>query len=60
MNLVSLYQFRFVKGKFKEDWISYGFHKRIVAKTLTISLKIEKIVCDGAKIDYMDNTRTVE
>jgi hypothetical protein len=31
---------------------NYGFDKRIVGKTLTISLKIEKIMCDGAEIDY--------
>jgi hypothetical protein len=30
----------------------YGFHMRIVAKTLTVSLKIEKIVCDDSEIDY--------
>ena len=47
------FQFRFVKGQFKDDWVIYGFHKRIVAKKLTISLgKIEKIVCDGVEIDY--------
>ena len=50
MNLVSLFQLRFVRGQFKDDWVIYGFHKRIVAKTLTISLKIEKIVCSGAEI----------
>jgi hypothetical protein len=52
MNLVSLFQFRFVKGQFKDDWVIYGFHKRIVAKKLTISLKIEKIMCDDVEIDY--------
>ena len=52
MNLVSLFQFRFVKGQFNNDWVIYGFHQRIVAKTLTISLKIEKIVYDGVEIDY--------
>ena len=52
MDLVRLFQFLFVKGQFKDDWAIYGFHNRIVAKTLTISLKIEKIVCDGAEIDY--------
>ena len=51
MNLVSLF-LRFVKGQFKDDRVIYGFHKRIVAKKLTISLKIEKIVCDGVEIDY--------
>jgi hypothetical protein len=36
----------------RSPWI-YGFHKRIVAKKLTISLKIEKIMCDGVtEIDY--------
>jgi len=45
MNLVSLFQFRFVKGQFKDDWI--------FAKTLTILMKIEKkFVCDSAEIDY--------
>jgi hypothetical protein len=52
MNLVSLFQFQFVKNQFQDNWVIYGFHKRIVAKTLTISLKIEKIVCDGSEIDY--------
>ena len=52
MNLVSLFQFRFVKGQLKDDRVIYGFHKRIVAKKLTISLKIEKIVYDGVEIDY--------
>jgi hypothetical protein len=52
MHLDSLFQFRLVKGQFKDDWVIYGFHKRIVAKKLTISLKIEKIVCDGVEIDY--------
>ena len=52
MNLVSLFQFRFVKSQFKENWVMYGFHMRIVAKTLTVSLKIEKIVCDDSEIDY--------
>ena len=37
------FQFRFVKGQFKDDWVIYGFHKRIVAKKLMISLKIKKI-----------------
>jgi hypothetical protein len=36
MNLVSLFQFRFVKSQFKENWVMYGFHMRIVAKTLTV------------------------
>ena len=52
MNLVSLFQFRFVKDQLKDDWVIYGFHKRIVAKKLTISLKIEKNVYDGVEIDY--------
>jgi hypothetical protein len=52
MNLVSLFQFQFVKNQFQDNWVIYGFHKRIVVKTLTISLKIEKIVCDGSEIDY--------
>jgi hypothetical protein len=52
MNLVSLFQFRFVKDQFKDDWVIYGFHKRFVAKTLTISLKIKQIVCGGVEIDY--------
>ena len=52
INLVSLFQFWFVNGQFKDYWVIYGFHQRIVAKTLTISLKIEKIVCDCAEIDY--------
>ena len=53
MNLVNLFHFLFVKGQLKDDWVIYGFHKRIVAKKLTISLgKIEKIVCDGVEIDY--------
>jgi hypothetical protein len=53
MNLASQFQFQFVKGQFKDDWVIYGFHKRIVAKKLTISLKIEKIMCDGVtEIDY--------
>ena len=30
----------------------YDFHKRIVVRTLTASLKIEKIVCDVSEIDY--------
>jgi hypothetical protein len=51
MNLVSLFQFRFVKSQFKER-VMYGFHMRIVAKPLTVSLKIEKIVCDDSEIDY--------
>jgi len=53
MNLVSLFQFWFVKAEFKDDWVIYGFHQRIVAKTLTISLKIEKIVSDCAEMDYI-------
>ena len=52
MNFVSLFPFPFVKGQFKDDWVMYDFHKRIVANTLSISLKIEEIVCDGAEIDY--------
>ena len=52
MNLVSLFQFQFVKNQFQDNWVIYGFHKRIDVKTLTVSLKIEKIVCDGSEIDY--------
>ena len=56
MNEFSLFQFGFVKGQFKDDWVIYDFHKRTVAKKLTISLKIERIVCDGvADIDYTEH-----
>ena len=57
MNLVSLFQFRFVKGQFKDNGVIYGFHQRNFAKTLTISLSIEKkIVCECAEIDYWSRT----
>ena len=53
INLINLSQFRFVKGQFKDDWVKNGFHRRIVAKTLTIPLKnIKTILCDCAEIDY--------
>ena len=63
MHLVSLFQFRFVKGQFKDDWVIYGFHKRIVAKTTDdFDENRKKFVCDGVEIDYctLDITRTME
>jgi hypothetical protein len=61
MNLVSLFQFRFVKGQFKNDWVIYGFHKRIVAKTLHDFVENrKKIVCDGAEIDDTGQYKKME
>jgi hypothetical protein len=56
--MISLAQFRFVNGQFKEDWVKmpFSFTEELLRKHSQVRWKMErkKFVCesDGAEIDY--------